>query len=298
MKNKTDKEMEVLGDNTLAQAGKDSLDNEVWVFDDFDRELHQRCPMKLEMPIFALCLKGSVTVHVNLADYTITPNCLLTLMPDHILQGLSADVEDAKGIFLGISNKYVDEVLPDIHTILPVVFDFRSTPIIQLSDEDSQCLQEFHAMLWKLVRNEKGKYRKFIVQNYLRAMLYKLLDIYNAQNNYAVIKRSRNEEIFYNFAHLVERDHKSERSVQHYADQLFITPKHLTTVVKTVSGQTASDWINGYVILAAKVMLRTSAKTILEISNDLNFPNQSFFGKYFKQHTGVSPQNYRISTNE
>lgn len=288
----------LIDDNTLRESGRDSLDNEVWVFDDFDTELHQKCPIKLEMPIFALCLEGSVTLHANLSDYTITPNCLISLLQDTILQGITAD-KNAKGIFVGVSQKFVDEILPDIHTALPIFIDLRSTPIIEISNDDALCFQEFHTLLWKRIKSEKGYYRKFIIQNILRAMLYKVLDIYKTRANFiAPKKRSRNEEIFYNFAKIVERDFKEQRSVQYYADKLFITPKHLTTVIKTVSGQTASDWINSFVILAAKVMLRTSTKTVLEVSNELNFTNQSFFGKYFKLHTGMSPQAYRQKSSE
>jgi AraC-like DNA-binding protein len=92
----------------------------------------------------------------------------------------------------------------------------------------------------------------------------------------------------------VERDFKIDRSVLYYADKLCITPKHLSAVVKAVSGHTAGDWIDKYVVLAAKVMLRSSSYTIQEISSDLNFSNQSFFGKYFKQHVGMSPSDFRL----
>lgn len=292
------KSFNLIDDNTLRESGRDSLDDELWVFDDFDTELQKRCPIKLEVPIFALCLQGTVTLHVNLNDYTITPNCLISLLPDLALQGVTSS-PDAKGLFVGVTQKFVDEIVPDIHTVLPIFIDLRSTPIIEISDEDAACIQEFHALLWKLVKTEKGAYRKFITQNVMRAMLYKMLDIYKTRDSFvAPVKRSRNEEIFYKFAKIVERDFKFERSVQYYADKLFITPKHLTTVIKTVSGQTASDWINNYVILAAKVMLRSSTKTVLEVSTELNFTNQSFFGKYFKLHTGMSPQAYRQKSGE
>ena len=79
----------------------------------------------------------------------------------------------------------------------------------------------------------------------------------------------------------------------HYADRLCISPKHMSMVVKKVSGRTASDWIDDYVILQAKQMLRSSSLTIQEVSRELNFSNQSFFGKYFKKHVGMSPSEYR-----
>ena len=79
----------------------------------------------------------------------------------------------------------------------------------------------------------------------------------------------------------------------YFADRLCISPKHLSMVVKKVSGRTASDWIDDYVILQAKQLLRSSSLTIQEVSRELNFSNQSFFGKYFKKHVGMSPSEYR-----
>jgi AraC-like DNA-binding protein len=81
--------------------------------------------------------------------------------------------------------------------------------------------------------------------------------------------------------------------VSNYAKKLCITAKHLSAVVKNVSGQSPTDIINSYVILDAKISLTTTDMTIQEISARLHFPNQSFFGRYFKQHTGLSPRQYR-----
>lgn len=289
--------MYILDDSTLIEEGKDSLDDEVWVFDDFGQEkLNSHCPIQLDMPIFALCLTGSATLHVDLNHYTITPNCLISLTSGNIIEHIDATA-DGSGLFVGVSRKFIDEIMPDIHTVLPLIIERKASPITTISDSDSQSLQLCHALLWRFVKTEKGPYRKQIVQNVLRTMLYKVLDIYRtAGATVPDIPHSRNDEIFFRFTRQVERDFKRKRSVQYYAQCICITPKHLSNVIKTVSGQTAGAWIDNYVILAAKVMLRTTTKTIQEISNELNFPNQSFFGKYFKQHTGLSPQAYRVSS--
>ena len=88
---------------------------------------------------------------------------------------------------------------------------------------------------------------------------------------------------------------RSERSVKFYADQLCLTPKHLSGVVKEVSGKTVGEWIDELVILEAKALLNSSSMNIQEIADRLNFANQSFFGKYFKHYTGMSPKEYRKS---
>ena len=93
----------------------------------------------------------------------------------------------------------------------------------------------------------------------------------------------------------VADNYKKERSVSFYANKLCLTPKHLSGVVKEVSGKTAGEWIDRLVILEARAMLKTTEMSIQQIAEHLNFANQSFFGKYFKHYVGISPKEYRRS---
>ena len=92
---------------------------------------------------------------------------------------------------------------------------------------------------------------------------------------------------------MLERHFRHERRVSWYAEQLCITPKYLSEVVKQVSKRTPNEWIESYVVLEIRVLLKNSTKNIKEITEELCFPNQSFLGKYFKEHVGVSPSEYR-----
>jgi AraC-like DNA-binding protein len=94
---------------------------------------------------------------------------------------------------------------------------------------------------------------------------------------------------------MVEENCRKERRVAWYAQQLNITPKYLSEAVKRVSGRTAVEWVEDYVTMELRVLLKNSTKTIKEIANELNFPNQSFLGKYFKEHVGMAPSEYRKS---
>lgn len=273
-------------------VNKDDLDNEVFIFDDINGVKISENPVMLDMPVFAVCLQGSATVKLNLTEYHVPANSLVTFMPDHILHGYSSS-PDFKGIFVAVRKKFAEEMLPDLHSMLPLIMSFKSAPVIRLDDAETESLREFHAFLWRRIKCENGVYRRNVIRGLLQSMLYEVLSIYQEHYNYIASRRSHNEDIFYNFVTLVERNFRRERAVKFYADRMFITPKHLTTVVKQVSGRTASDWIDNFVILAAKVMLRSSSRTVQEISGDLNFANQSFFGKYFKQRVGVSPSEFR-----
>lgn len=276
----------------LKSDSSDSIDNDIFIFDNINDIALPNSPLKLEMPIFAICTSGTVNLQINLKDYTINKNTLVCLLPDHIIYGYQ-NSEDFNALFIGVSPSYAEEVMPDIHTLLPFVLNFKESPIIELNEEEVISIKEFHSFLWHKIKTVKGYYRKKIAHLLLQALLFETLNIYRTRKKVQITKRSRNEEIFYNFFQYVEHDFKVERSVSFYAGKLFITPKHLSAVVKAVSGKTAGEWIDNYVILAAKVLLRSSSQTIQEISTELNFANQSFFGKYFKQHVGMSPSEYR-----
>ena len=91
---------------------------------------------------------------------------------------------------------------------------------------------------------------------------------------------------------MLNAEHKKERSVQYYAQQMGITPKYLSAIIQTFTGLTASQVIDQYVIYAIKQTLYTNEHNIKTISKEYNFPSQSFFGRYFKRIVGVSPNEY------
>ena len=107
------------------------------------------------------------------------------------------------------------------------------------------------------------------------------------------MEKSHNETLIEKFLHLVQLNYKKERGLDFYADKLCITSKHLTRVLRENGHKSANDLIDDHVALEAKALLKSTNMTILQISDELNFPSQSFFGKYFKRVTGMSPKEYK-----
>jgi AraC-like DNA-binding protein len=101
------------------------------------------------------------------------------------------------------------------------------------------------------------------------------------------------ERLFKDFMKILATDKIKSRSVSAYAQRLFITPKYLSSVSKQLTGKTASVWINEAIVKEAKRQLKYTDKSVKEIAMQMDFPNVSFFGKYFKTHVGVSPMEYR-----
>ena len=106
-------------------------------------------------------------------------------------------------------------------------------------------------------------------------------------------KHTRQEETVSRFLDLLYAHHKRERSVAFYAGELCMTPKYLSRIVREVTGRSALESIEDYVVTEAKAMLNSTSMTVQQISDGLNFPSQSVFGKYFKRVTGMSPKEYR-----
>ena len=126
----------------------------------------------------------------------------------------------------------------------------------------------------------------------LYRILYEQNEQYDRETGSALLAIQENSH-FDRFMRLLQENYKRCHNIQFYADRMGLTPKYLSLMIKKVSGRLATEWIDDYVILEAKNLIKYSSMSIQEISYALNFPNQSFFGKYFKRHTGLSPKEYR-----
>lgn len=107
-------------------------------------------------------------------------------------------------------------------------------------------------------------------------------------------QRTRQEEVFNRFLLLVNKYAIRERNIIFYAERLYLTPRYLSTLIRQTSGRTVMDWVNEAVVQEAKLLLRHSDKLVYQIADELNFPNASFFCKYFRRLTGKTPHEYRL----
>ena len=144
-------------------------------------------------------------------------------------------------------------------------------------------------MLYSAAANTENPFRLQVIENLIRVFYYGGVSSFPRTNKSAASTNT----IVQRFMELVQEHYTQQRLISFYADKLCITPKYLSKLVKENTGLAASDWIERHVILEARAMLQSSEMTIQQIASALNFPNQSFFGKYFKRATGLSPKQYR-----
>lgn len=270
----------------------DFIDNDFAIFDDVSDLPVRGYPSRMNASVISLCLKGSSRVGINLREYILTPHTLLVTLPDQVIQHISK-TDDFSGVFIVVSKTFVDDTFPRLTQMLTFMFDVKENPTLLLSDEDVNCLLEYHSFLWKKVRMSHNIYRKEITQGILLSLFYDLHNMYKRCAPKINRLMSRKEELMDKFLREVIENYRSERTVSYYADKLCLTPKHLSGVIKEVSGKTAGKWIEDFVILEAKTLLMSSDMVIQEIAESLNFTNQSFFGKYFKNSVGLSPREFR-----
>lgn len=255
--------------------------------------LYTQYPCRLKAEIFVLCMGGSLKANINLSDYTIKENDFVTLSPGSIIH-INKIEGDLKLYFMVFSSKFIDSI-SKTNSIIDLIYITKSHPVLSLPKEFACIYEEFFTLMMKVYYKSHSPYNPEILKCMLLSILYRLSDMYHERPIRTETALSRSEEICKTFSHLVIQHYTEERNILYYAKQMNITPTHLSNTVKHVTGKTVMDIISEVVIVDAKAQLKSTNIPIHEIAESLNFPNVSFFGKYFKRLTGMSPQQYRNS---
>uniref|UniRef100_A0AB33JIE5 Helix-turn-helix transcriptional regulator n=1 Tax=Prevotella sp. GTC17262 TaxID=3236797 RepID=A0AB33JIE5_9BACT len=167
------------------------------------------------------------------------------------------------------------------------MYDFH----IHLSDTEQHTFHLLFASLWQLVN--QSDHDNEAPNSLMATIIHEADRLYRRDSRLQSVQRPHDQQIFDRFIALVNEHVGQEHALNFYADQLCISPRYLGTLVKQVSGQTAKEWIDRALIMDIKVKLKHSDMQIKQISDRLNFPNVSFFCKYFKRLTGHTPNDYR-----
>lgn len=254
-----------------------------------------RFPSRLNALIIGVGTEGETSLTSNLQEFRLKKDSLFIFSPKHILQVQSNN--RFKAHLIVIAPDFLKRINIDIKRMMPLFLQFGSLPCMELTQAESQSLRSFISMVEQELKGSETDFSSEIIGGLIAATIYKVGDIlthYLTEHPEVDSPiHNRAEEYFRQFTELLGEHYKHERSVGFYARQLCITPKYLTTLIKRISGQSVSEWIDNYVILEAKTLLKYSTMSIQEIAYYLNFPNQSFFGSYFKRNTGMSPSQYK-----
>lgn len=244
-------------------------------------------PYKIPRSIIGICLAGQCSFKLNLKRHEVKSPAILTLMPGQIIENIEYS-PDFEGHAIVLSKRFIDMLnIPMWQQQYIALYD---KPINRIFSDYTQQVSLFLVMLRSAASDVENPYRLQVIENLIRALFYGGISKFHKMESDNV---SYKNSIVERYIELVQTHYREERIIGFYADELCITPKYLSKLVKEYTGRSAGEWIENYVILEARAMLQSSDMTIQQIASSLNFPNQSFFGKYFKRATGLSPKQYR-----
>lgn len=245
---------------------------------------------RLKAGIFAVCIEGNMKASINLIDYEIKENDLITLLPGSIIQ-FRERTEKVRLGFIGFSSHCISRINL-IKSLMDVFQNINENPVLSLEEDIASYFKDYFSLLSRVTFNERLTIPPEIADTSLASLLASIRLLYKTRPG-STRSSSRKEDICKELVQAVIQNYTTERRAQFYANTLGISLQHLSTTVKQVTGKNVLDIIAYIVIMDAKAKLKSSSMTIQEIAFSLNFPSASFFGKYFRRYVEMTPLEYR-----
>lgn len=256
------------------------------------RELKAKFPLILDAGVVVfVCLEGEGKIVVDMQTINIRRGSFVILLPYSVIQ--LADISDDTRITLIATGMGFLEKLALSQPVENYVEKIREMPCLQLSEDQLEQAKSIYMFVEKLYKEASGPLKQEIRNSLLTLLALEIVTLFAENKEAGNPRLSRQEQVFRNFTISLAKNVSEHRTVEFYANEACLTPKYFSTVIKKRSGKLPMDWITERTIVLIKFLLQNSDKSVHEISNDLNFPNQSFFTRYFKSHTGLTPTSFR-----
>lgn len=246
---------------------------------------------KLEGGAIYFCRKGWAHATIDLKDYEIVENTQVVLLPGTIIR-INGCSSDFTASFFGFPKEMFMEACMRFE---PIFFRFiKEQPCYVLPQENTGAINGLIRATTAIYNDRENRFRNQIARNHLQSFMFDIYDkCYRYFGKHKIECGTRQDEIFKSFVSLVHEHCASQREVSFYADKLCISTKYLTGICKAVTGDSAKKIIDDFAILEIKVLLQSTELTVQEIADRLHFPDQSYLGRYFKRHEGISPKEYQ-----
>ena len=250
-------------------------------------------PLRIDALVFCVCTKGSVGVTINLTEWNITLNTYVISLPENII-GLNSISDDFEGYVIFFSMDYLRKISIDLKDVLPYYAYVLSHPCFNVAPLNVKKVTLFYDLIYSSLKDEASTRKKDIIKGLVTSIIFKISeDLDEFRLKTISVKTKSKEYYFIKFMDLLLQNFREHHNVEFYSDKMALTPKYLSSLMKEISGVSASRWINDSIVVEAKTLLKSSGMNIKQIADYLYFPNPSFFSKYFKQHTGLTPREYR-----
>ena len=257
-------------------------------------------PAKMNGFFAMVCTKGSVTLTVHMKDFTLTENTILVAPTSVVTFKRCSDCE----LYIAAFNSdFTSEMNINLKMIMPIISSLHTQSVVHHIDK-AEIVQALHRLYdafyteyTQSVSNEANSllFKEMAIRHMYAGLIYRLCEFIATSHSIQtdIAPKDRSGDYFRQLISLLHEHYKTERSVEFYANKMNLTPKHLSRVVRNHSGKSVHQWIDEYVVLEIKNLLKYSDMSIQQISYELNFPNPSFMGQYFKRITGKTPGEYR-----
>ena len=287
-----------LGDYTDKFAGRDSEYVLVHITPDIPLN-EARGNMRLDGFMIMMCLAGRMTLEANFETWEMDAGSVIVSPHDSIIN-LTSFSPEVEAYMLFLSPEFIRGLDFDTNIISRITPSRHNNPVLSLEKGETELIMKYVDLLHHTtIENTTDAYARSISRSLVVAMIYQLMQFVELHHPDEcpgdTAPATRRGNYVRDFFKLIHTHYRRERSVTFYASKLFISPKYLSVIVKEQTGKSAGEWIDQLVILDAKNRLRYSGKNVQQIAYELNFVNQSSFGKYFKHLTGMTPTQFQKS---
>ncbi|MCR4994123.1 MAG: helix-turn-helix domain-containing protein [Bacteroidales bacterium] len=246
-----------------------------------------------EYVIIMACIKGRIQMNYDNKSITVQKGQLFYAAPGSILSDflISPDF-NCKALAVKPSETVTERETQN--QLVNSIIYLKGHPVYTLSRDDTKIIDHYYALIYNRIQKPVHRYQNAEVRTLLNAFLLIIVGLMSSEMSLTATRTTiRGEQIVEKFLWLVNENNGHQRFVDYYAERLNITPKYLSTLVQKALGRTPSEVIRAVTIKEIERRLRYTKQSIKEISNALDFPNTSFFGRYFKHYSGMTPVAYR-----
>lgn len=251
---------------------------------------------KMAGGLVCLCRRGTAKVNIGIKEYTIGENTQVLLIPGTIFY-ISETSDDLYLSYLCFTHELFQEAC--LHMESAFITFLKEFPCYTLPKHGTHVVDGLLRSAEAIYQDKKNRYRVQLAKNHLQSLLLDIYDKYHRFYNRGETGISnRQDELFKSFIMLLNEYSTSEREVAFYADRLGISTKYLSGICRHIADKSAKEVIDNFAILQIKVLLQSTELSIVEIADRLRFPDQSYMGRYFKRHEGITPKEYRAGKSE
>jgi len=251
-------------------------------------------PFRPENPAFIFIKTGTIKLKQHFRDLELSANMFMVTDPQTVYEMISVS-DDFQSRMVSYKREFISALSLKFNRLITYRY-FRQQMNIGVpfhADEMEVVWKSVNFLKYILDSETEMTYKKEIVEHLFSVFCYQMAGIISKEDSSAMNQMSRQEEIVFVFLNDVAKYHNKERSVEFYAGRQSITTRHLSSVIKSVTGRSTSEIIALIVMNEAKVLLNSSNKPVSEISSMLGFSDQYSFSHFFKKHVGESPTQYR-----